>query len=104
MFKIRKLASLLFAAAAVAASLAGPVDAAHVYVQVAPPPLRVEVRGVAPSPGHVWHEGYWRWNGRAHVWVAGAWVMPPHPGHVWVSGHWKSTPSGWTWVEGHWRH
>ena len=82
---------------------APPAAAARVYVKVGPPAVRVEVRGAAPSPRHVWVGGYWHWNGHAHVWVAGAWRLPPRPHAVWVDGHWKSTPHGWTWVGGHWR-
>ena len=95
----------LLAAAALAASLglAGPAAAARVYVRVAPPAVRMEVRGVTPSPHHAWHDGYWRWHDGAHVWVAGAWVVPPRHGAVWVGGHWKKTPSGWYWIDGRWR-
>lgn len=99
----RSLAPLAFAAAFFAVSLSAPAVAARVVVRVGPPAARVEVRGVSPSPRHVWHDGYWRWNGHAHVWVGGTWVMPPHPGSAWVPGHWKRTPGGWSWIEGHWR-
>ena len=60
------------AAASLALALFAPAaEAARVVVRVAPPASRVEVRTVAPSHGHVWVGGYWRWNGSAHVWVAG---------------------------------
>ena len=80
-----------------------PAAAAHVVVKVGPPALRVEVRGPAPSPSHVWVGGYWRWSGSAHVWVAGGWNVPPHPGAVWVGGHWRRAYGGWEWIPGHWR-
>jgi hypothetical protein len=38
-------------------------------VLVAPPAPRVEVIGVAPSPGYVWVAGYWSWVGGRHEWV-----------------------------------
>jgi hypothetical protein len=37
------------------------------YAPVAPPALRFEVRGVAPSERHFWAPGYYRYNGREHV-------------------------------------
>ena len=100
---MRKLATMAFATAALSLSLAGPAAAARVYFNVGPPPVRVEVRGVAPSPRHAWRDGYWRWNGAAHAWVGGAWVVPSHRGAAWVPGHRKSTPGGWYWIEGHWK-
>ncbi|HSE63773.1 MAG TPA: hypothetical protein VLG15_09215 [Thermoanaerobaculia bacterium] len=75
----------------------------RVYVRVAPPRARVEVRTVAPSPRHVWIGGFHRWDGRAYVWVPGRWELGPRPGVVWVAGHWKNTPDGWEWIEGRWK-
>ena len=85
------------------ALFAPPASAARVVVKVGPLAERVEVRGHAPSPAHVWVGGYWRWNGSAHAWVAGTWTVPPRHGAVWVDGHWRQTPAGWDWVPGHWR-
>src|SRR5262245_9298433 len=48
-----------------------------VRVRMAPPPMRVEVRPMAPSPRHVWAPGYWQWRGGRHVWMAGSWIVPP---------------------------
>ena len=50
-------------------------------VMVAPPVPRVEVVGVAPSPGYVWIGGYWNWVGGRHEWVAGRWA----PGQTGIS-------------------
>ncbi len=76
---------------------------AQVYVRIGPPPPRHEVIVTRPSPRHVWVAGYHRWDGRAYVWVPGAWTVPPQPYyHRWVAGHWRETPHGWIWVEGHW--
>ena len=95
----RILAALAFAAALGANAANG----LPVYVKLAPPATRVEVKVVAPGPGYVWTAGYYRWHGGAYVWVPGRWVLPPRPGAVWVPGHWKSTPGGWYWKPGHWR-
>ena len=75
----------------------------RVYVVVAPPPPIVEARVVAPGPGHRWIAGYHRWDGRAYVWVPGAWVIPPRPRAVWVPAHWVRERRGWYFVEGRWR-
>src|SRR6185312_2692955 len=47
----------------------------HYYAPHAPPAARFEVRGVAPSARHFWAPGYYRWNGREHIWVGGSWVL-----------------------------
>jgi hypothetical protein len=73
-----------------------------VTVMEPPPAPRVETPPPAPSPSHVWVEGYWVWE-RGWVWRRGVWVVRPRPGVVWVPGHWNRVPRGWTWVPGHWR-
>jgi WXXGXW repeat (2 copies) len=86
-----------------AAVLSINVFAADIVVRVAPPRARVETRVPAPGPGYVWTPGYNRWDGRAYVWVPGAWVMPPHPHAHWVAHRWEHRHGGWVFVEGHWR-
>jgi len=73
------------------------------YVRRAPPAVRVEVRGVAPGPGHIWVAGYYRWDSGDYVWVPGHWEARPRARARWVEGHWRHTRHGWYWVEGHWR-
>jgi hypothetical protein len=97
------LRSALAGAFLSAALFAPPASAARVVVKTGPPVARVEVRGHAPSPNHVWVGGYWKWSGSAHGWVAGGWRVPPHHGGVRVDGHWKKAYGGWTWAPGHWR-
>jgi hypothetical protein len=75
----------------------------RLYVVVAPPPPVVEARIVAPGPGYIWVAGYHRWDGRAYVWMPGAWVRPPRARAVWVPAHWERERRGWYFVEGHWR-
>jgi hypothetical protein len=82
---------------------AGVAGAAEVVVRVAPPAAVVETRPVRPAAGYVWTPGYYRWDGHAHVWVGGAWVMPPRPHAVWVPHRWVHRHGGWVMVEGHWR-
>ena len=50
--------------------------------RMAPPPMRAEVRPMAPSPRHVWVGGYWGFEGGRHAWVGGRWELPPQPGRV----------------------
>jgi hypothetical protein len=100
----RYLAVVALASSTLLSSLPASADT-RVYVRVAPPAAVVETRIVAPSPQHIWVAGYHRWDGRAYVWVPGAWVVPPAPHyHHWVAGHWAHHhQNGYYWVEGHWR-
>jgi hypothetical protein len=61
----------------------------------------VVVRGVAPSPRHVWVEDEWAVNHGAYVRRPGHWEV--HPGGVWIPGHWDRRPGGEVWIGGHWR-
>jgi len=73
-----------------------------ITANIEPPPMREEAILPAPSPGYVWIQGHWAWNGR-WVWAPGYWVLPPHPHAYWVPGHWRRHPGGWAWVPGYWR-
>jgi YXWGXW repeat-containing protein len=65
-----------------------------VEVEVAPPPLRVvEAPPLRP--------GYWRWNGREHVWADGRW-LPERRGWHWVPEHWDEHNGRWRFGQGHW--
>jgi hypothetical protein len=52
----------------------------------------------------VWTPGYWRWNGRDHVWIAGTWQIPPSAQHRWqapgftVNGAGVAVPIPGGWV------
>ena len=81
----------------------GSVWAAEVVIRVAPPAPVVERRIATPGPGYVWTGGYHRWDGRAYVWVPGAWVRPPHPHAHWVAPHYAHRHGGYVFVAGHWR-
>lgn len=81
----------------------GAPVAAVTYVDHEPPPARHEPVPAAPGADHVWVGGFWRWEGRAYVWVPGRHVLRPRPRAVWVAGHWARHHRGWYWTEGHWR-
>jgi hypothetical protein len=93
---------LLTAIALSAAAVSLPAAArTFVEIQVAPPAPRVEVVPRA-RVGYVWSPGYWRWNGRRHVWVGGVWVHERRGWH-WEPQHWVQGPSGrWHFVAGRW--
>jgi hypothetical protein len=90
----------------VTAVLAMPATAraaTRVYVRIAPPLPVVERVVAVPRAGYVWTPGFYRWNGRAYVWVAGRYVVPPRPRAVWVPGYWVPRTRGFLWAEGRWR-
>jgi hypothetical protein len=93
------------------------------YASPAPPALRVEVAGVAPSAHHTWRRGYWRWDAprTVYVWTPGYWedttayaaYAPPalryeNPGvapsadYYYVPGFWRWGGSEYAWMGGHW--
>jgi hypothetical protein len=87
------------------AALTVPANASQIFVRVAPP--RPVVERVVPRPGvhYVWVGGFYRWSGRAYVWMPGHWVYPPRPAAVWVPAHWQFIPArrGYVFVAGYWR-
>jgi hypothetical protein len=76
-----------------------------VFVRIAPPRPVIERVVPAPGPHYVWVGGYYRWSGRAYVWVPGRWAHPPRPRVVWVAPHWNYVPArhGYVFVGGYWR-
>jgi hypothetical protein len=71
------------------------------YARVAPPALRVEVPGRAPSDRHFWAPGYWRWTGREHTWVGGRWALR-RDGYNYVSPRWGYVHNRWQYAPGRW--
>jgi hypothetical protein len=88
---------------ATAVMMVMPALSEEVIVNIRPPAPIHETIVARPGPGYVWTPGYYRWDGGHHVWVAGAWVMPPHPGARWVAHRWVRRGNGWVFVEGRWR-
>lgn len=93
---------VLFAAmiAATAAGITLPASAVEVFIQVAPPPLRVE-RVPAPRHGYVWVPGYWNSHGQKYVWAKGKWVRERH-GYRYDSPKWVEQNGKWTMKHGAW--
>ena len=84
-------------------SLAGCAGGYAYYATTAPPPVRVEARGVAPGGGYVWIDGYWGYRGGAYSWVPGRWDRPPRPRSTWVPGRWEMRRGRYYYREGRWR-
>lgn len=101
MFRILVLLGLAFALA-LCSGCAGYVTTRSTTVALRPPAPIVEVATVAPSPGYVWVDGYWSWNGYDYEWVHGYWDRPPVVGHVWHPGGWVVQGSGYVYVGGRW--
>jgi hypothetical protein len=73
------------------------------YAYSAPPPARVEVRGIAPGPGYTWIDGYYAYRGNSYIWVPGSWVRPPRPRAVWVAPRWEQRNGRYYYHRGQWR-
>jgi hypothetical protein len=74
----------------------------QVIVTEAPPPVRQEVVGTAPTTSHVWIQGYWMYRNGNWAWVPGHWEVRPRLNAAWVPGHWDQTSRGYAWNPGHW--
>ena len=93
-----------FLAAMIGASLGSftiPVQAAEIYIQIAPPALRYE-SVPAPRVGHTWVPGYWDWRGDRHVWVSGTFVVD-RPGYYYERPRWVQREGGYYLNRGEWR-
>ncbi|HEY5928261.1 MAG TPA: YXWGXW repeat-containing protein, partial [Kofleriaceae bacterium] len=56
-----------------------------------------------PTPTAVWTPGYWQWDGRAYIWIQGAWRIPPSPQQsTWAPASWSVTKRGAVFVPGRW--
>ncbi len=73
----------------------------HYYAPHAPPAARFENPGRAPSGRHFWSPGYYRWNGREHMWIGGRWEMR-RPGFQFVAPHWVHRFGRWEYIPGVW--
>jgi hypothetical protein len=72
-------------------------------VERAPPPARVEVLPLRPTPEAVWVDGQWIWHRARWAWLLGRWVQPP-PGAVYSPWVFVRAPDGKLWyAPGTWR-
>ena len=100
-----KSARILIASALLSAALSACVVApAPGYGAVAygaPPEVRFETVGVAPTPGYFWIGGSWFWEGGRYAWHPGYWERP-RAGYRWVPHTWHHSGNGWREAPGHW--
>ena len=97
--KMRWLASLILGSALTVPAFAR----VGVYIGVAPPPLRYEVR--ASYSGSRVCMGRWLLElGRSQDMYGspGVWRRPPYAGAYWSHPHYDRYPNGWAFHEGHW--
>jgi hypothetical protein len=80
----------------------GPRGYAREVIDVAPPPLRVEVRPVSPGVDFVWTPGFYAHRAGVYAWTPGVWVRPPHPGVVWVEPRYIATGGRYCLQPGRW--
>jgi hypothetical protein len=80
-----------------------PAAPAVHYYGPHPPPAPREDRGVAPGPGSFWAPGFFRWNGREHVWTPGGW-QARREGLDYVAPHWENVYSRYEYIPGRWFH
>ena len=71
------------------------------YAPYAPPAVRYENPGRAPSARHFWAPGYWRWNGREHVWFGGRWEVR-RDGVEYVGPRWEHRLGRFEYLPGRW--
>ncbi len=91
------------AGVSVGVSIGGPGP--MIMVREGPPPPRRERidERHRPSRDAVWITGFWRYDGRAYVWMPGRWELPPRGNHEWIEPRWENRGGGYVFIEGHWR-
>ncbi len=72
----------------------------NIDLGVAPPAPRYEVVP-APRYGYAWAPGFWRWEGRRHVWEQGRWIEA-RPGFFWVADRWETRDGRHHFESGRW--
>ena len=75
-----------------------------IYIKIAPPRNKTEIRLEQPSPKHIWVEGHWQWSRKKddYVWIPGYWIKKKD-GKIWIRGSWERTRRGWVWVKSYWK-
>ena len=98
--------SLFFSLAGVSNSLATHRVKPRYKRVVVVKPVRPHIyvnRHINLKSGHIWMDGYWKYNRRMHkyVWVNGRAVKSKRNKN-WVSGQWIKVNGGWTYNRGFW--
>ena len=66
-----------------------------------PPPPPREFTPLPPRRGYVATPGYWRWNGRRHVWVDGSYIRERR-GYRYAEPRWDQDRDAYRFRRGHW--
>ena len=74
----------------------------RIEVELAPPPMRVEVQPPTPGVGFIWTPGSYAWRGGRYEWSAGTWVRPPREGVAWVEPRWVHSGGRYYLQPGRW--
>jgi hypothetical protein len=96
-------AAVLIGAAAFAPAQADAAIRAEVVIAHKAPPAPLREAVPAARRGCDWVPGYWDWNGRRHVWVAGHFERV-RPGYAYQRPEWRHDRQGWHLDRGGWRH
>jgi hypothetical protein len=96
----RTLRRMLLSLVIVGGISSGSALARTIYVEIAPPPARVEV---VPEMrrGYTWAPGYWSWNRDRHVWVNGR-TMRTRAGYAWTPDRWQDAGGRHEFRAGRW--
>ena len=98
---MKKRIPLVAMIAAAMGGIAVPATAAvEVYINSAPPALRME-NVPPPRHGYVWIPGYWTSHGHKYVWAKGTWAHA-HPGYQYHGSQWVEHDGRWTMQHGRW--
>jgi len=66
-----------------------------------PPPPPIYEIDVGERAGYIRTPGYWRWNGKRHVWNASRWIAARDDAQ-WVPDQWEQHGQKWHFAAGHW--
>lgn len=75
----------------------------HAPTPPPPSPAVEQPHEARPTVTAVWTPGQWQWDGRAYVWITGAWRIPPTQQHAWKPAGWSVSTRGAIFVPGGWR-
>ncbi|MCP4448487.1 MAG: hypothetical protein GY811_24565 [Myxococcales bacterium] len=69
----------------------------------APPAPRVEAPALAVRGTLVWVPGFWQWDSKAWIWVAGSYQAPPSATATWSPANWAVRGSVHVLIPGGWK-
>lgn len=81
--------------------LATGAYAAHQDIDQPPPAEPVYEVTPGERPGYYYAPGYWRWDGKRHIWTPSRWIVD-RPGYSWVPDGWEKHGTKWHFAKGYW--